>query len=194
MNNTPRRPRRVVMGLCLTLALLPILASCGQKTKMLGIVGFNYTDRYIVSFAVDGAGGGDVDLSDSMDGGGKTSCCIGYNPYTPLPVTMTVKWTFGYERGPKGNIVVPNETHVATAELNGPVPADPQQLEVHFMPDGTVQLRITREGSRPLVNVKRSEKLLRVRALQEARWRAWADAAAKRRETAASSPAETSNP
>jgi len=72
---------------------------------------------------------------------------------------MKVRWTFGYKRDAQGNIVLPDETHETIAELRGPVPTDPQQLEVHFMPDGTVQLRITREYSLPLVVVDRSRAL-----------------------------------
>lgn len=174
-----------VFHVSLALALLPVLSGCEKnKTKMLGIVGYNYTAHYITSFDVGGQGGGDVDLSDDRDGGGKTSCCMGYSPDTSLPVKMKVTWTFGYERDAGGKIVFPDETHEAIAELNGPVPEDPQQLEVHFMPDGTVKLRITREYSPPLVIVKRSEELLRQRAQDSARQRALGDALAKAREEA----------
>ena len=149
---------RVLVGLCTLLALLPTVGGCqDSKPKMLGIVGYNYTARYIHTFDVGGQGGGNVFLSDHEAGGGSTYCCIGYNPRRTLPIQMKVKWTFGYKRDAQGNIVVPDETHEAMAELRGPVPDDPQQLEVHFMPDGTVQLRITREYSPPMLIIDRSK-------------------------------------
>ncbi|HEY4542845.1 MAG TPA: hypothetical protein VIG66_10795, partial [Noviherbaspirillum sp.] len=60
------------------------------------------------------------------------------------------------KRDAQGQIVVPAETHETIAELRGPIPEDPQQLEVHFMPDGSVQLRITHEYSLPMVIIERS--------------------------------------
>jgi hypothetical protein len=141
------------------LLVLPLLGGCADnKTRLLGIVGYNYTDRYIDSFEVGGQGGGNVLLSDGDSGGGSTSCCIGFNPRTPLPLKMKVRWTFGYKRDAQGNIIVPNETREATAELRGPVPDDPHVLEVHFMPDGTVQLRITYDQSPPMLVIDRSKK------------------------------------
>lgn len=149
------------MRLALLLGLLSVLAACDgsranlYKTHMLGIVGYNYTHRYIHTFSVGGQGGGNVGLSTPTSGGGGTVCCIGYNPRRELPIKMKVRWTFGYKRDAQGQIVVPAETHETIAELRGPIPEDPQQLEVHFMPDGSVQLRITHEYSLPMVIVER---------------------------------------
>ena len=143
--------------------LLPVLATCDgsrgnlYKTHMLGIVGYNYTHRYIHTFEVGGQGGGNVFLSTETAGGGKTYCCIGYNQQRALPIKMKVRWTFGYKRDAQGNIVVPDETHETTAELRGPVPPDPRFLEVHFMPDLMVELRMTSDRSAPLVIVDRSQ-------------------------------------
>ena len=149
---------RVLVGLCTLLALLPTVGGCqDSKPKMLGIEGYNYTDRYIHTFDVGGQGGGNVYQSTATSGGGGTYCCIGYNPRRKLPIQMKVKWTFGYEEDAQGNIVVPNETHEAVAELRGPVPADPRFLEVHFMPDLTVQLRITDDRSPPLLVIDRNK-------------------------------------
>lgn len=144
------------------LLVVPMLGGCREKseTVMLGIVGYNYTDRYIDRFSVGGAGGGNVYKSTLTAGGGGTSCCIGYNPDRPLPITMDVEWMFGYQRGPDGRITVPDEYHEATAVLDGPVPADPGYLEVHFMPDGTVQLRITTFTSPPLIRIDRPGPIL----------------------------------
>ena len=146
-----------VLGLGISISLVSAPGACEEKSKMLGIVGYNYTHRYIDSFDVEGQGGGNIYLSTATSGGGGTSCCIGYNPRLKLPIQMRVRWTFGYKRDAKGKIVLPNETHETIAELHGPVPNDPQQLEVHFMPDGTVQLRITREYSLPMLIIDRNK-------------------------------------
>ncbi len=70
---------------------------------------------------------------------------------------MRVEWMFGYQRGPDGRIVVPDEHHEAIAVLDGPVPEDPAYLEVHFMPDGSVQLRMTADHSPPMLQIDRSD-------------------------------------
>ena len=147
-----------VLGLGISISLVSAPGACEEKSKMLGIVGYNYTHRYIDSFDVEGQGGGNVFLSDHEGGGGSTYCCIGYNPMRPLPIRMKVRWTFGYKRNAQGMIVLPNETHEASAELAGPVPLKPRFFEVHFMPDLRVQLRITDDRSAPLVIVDRTKK------------------------------------
>ena len=146
-------------ALATLLLVVPMLGGCREKneTVMLGIVGYNYTDRYIHSFSVGGAGGSNVYPSSAGAGGGvATMCCVGYNPERTLPITMEVEWMFGYQLDESGEISVPDEYHEATAVLDGPVPDDPAYLETHFMPDGSVQLRITAVPSPPLLNVDRS--------------------------------------
>lgn len=153
--NLTRPALRILLVLFL---VIPALAGCRENdTVMLGIVGYNYTDRYIDRFSVGGAGGSNVYLSDGESGGAVgTTCCVGYDPGRSLPITLSVEWMFGYQRGPNGKIVVPDEYHEAMAVLDGPVPADPAYLEVHFMPDDTVQLRITAVHSPPLLDIDRS--------------------------------------
>ena len=145
--------------LAVALLVLPLLGGCAdKKTRLLGIVGYNYTDRYIDSFEVGGQGGGNVFLSDHESGGGSTYCCIGFNPSTPLPVKMKVRWTWGAVEDENRKVTKPQETAEVTAEIRGPVPDDPHVLEVHFMPNGTVQLRITYDNSPPLLIIDRSKK------------------------------------
>jgi hypothetical protein len=149
------RKRNLIRSLLLLCVLTPALAGCKEDPVMLGIVGYNYTDRYIDTFAVDGAGGGNVMTSTLTSGGGGTVCCAVYDPNYPLPITMKVEWMFGYQRGENGRIVVPDEHHETFAVLDGPVPEDPAYLEVHFMPDGNVQLRMTAAPSPPLMLIDR---------------------------------------
>jgi len=148
---------RCTKALLATTAVLMLAVGCGDrfKPKTLGITGYNYTDRYIDSFEVDGQGGGNVFLSTATTGGGKTSCCIVFNPAVRLPVKMNVRWTFGYKRDTTGAVVVPDERHETTAVLEGPIPDEPRLLEVHFMPDRTVRLRITQDYSPPMLVIDR---------------------------------------
>jgi hypothetical protein len=133
------RMKRRSAHLLISLLAAIVLTGCGKKEPvMLGIVGYNHTDRYIDSFSVGGQGGGNVFATSS----GGIVCCIGYRPSRPLPIEMDVEWTFGYRRNEQGEIVVPSETHQKTAILNGPVPKEPHYLEVHIFADSTVQLRI----------------------------------------------------
>ena len=153
MSHFPKHPRLALLAFGL---LLLVLSGCADsKPILLGITGYNYTDRYIDSFDVDGQGGGNVFLSDEEGGGGKTSCCMGYNPKRALPIKMTVRWTWGTVEDSNQRVIRSRETASYEAELRGPVPKDPRFLEVHFMPDGTVRLLITAESSAPLVNVDR---------------------------------------
>lgn len=141
---------------CVAALPMPTLASCeDSKPVMLGITAYNYTDRYIDSFSVGGQGGSNVFLSTATSGGGKTACCIGYNPRRPHPIQMKVEWTWGRVEDSTGKVIKPDEHAEATAELRGPVPPEPRDLEVHFMPDRTVQLRITARPSEPMLIIDR---------------------------------------
>lgn len=150
--------RKRLIAFSILVLSVPMLDGCRDKRNalMLGIEGYNYTDRYIAQFSVDGAGGGHVSLSTWVSGGGGTYCCIVYDPDRPLPETMPVEWTFGHERGENGKIVMQPEHHRAIGTLGRHVPERPRFLEVHFMPDGKVRLLITAERSSPLVLVDRS--------------------------------------
>ena len=59
----------------------------------LALVGYNYTDRYIDSFSVDGKGGGNINVSSENGGGGGIVCCVLYQPSSE-PKTVTVRWQF----------------------------------------------------------------------------------------------------
>ncbi|MBU0914962.1 MAG: DUF3304 domain-containing protein [Gammaproteobacteria bacterium] len=145
----------------LTVALATLsLAACQkapeEEPKMLAITGYNYTDRYIDGFSVNGQGGSNVLLSDDADGGGKTACCIVWRPGTALPVTMFVEWTYGIEGNLQtGEVYREPETLRAEVELTGPVPEHPTVFVVHFYPNNTVQLEVAEDYPKP--RLKRSE-------------------------------------
>lgn len=159
-SNVKRMARRLLASnACVFALLLPALASCeDSKPVMLGITAYNYTDRYIDNFSVGGQGGSNVFLSTTTSGGGKTACCISYNPRRPLPIQMKVEWTWGRLEDSTGKVIKPDEHAEAMAELRGPIPPEPRDLEVHFMPDRTVQLRITARPSEPMLIIDRQSQ------------------------------------
>jgi hypothetical protein len=61
--------------------------------KGLTITGYNYTDTYIDSFRVNGAGGGNVEVSTPTAGGGKGTCCAPVRADMPLPAPVEITWS-----------------------------------------------------------------------------------------------------
>jgi hypothetical protein len=133
-------------------------ASAGARPNgqhALGIVGFNYTGKYIDQFYVNGAGGPNLDPSTVETGaGGSIVCCVSWRDGTPLPKTVHVRWTFDaceYTSAP--NIygerfdTVHNFFKEQEVQLKGPVPKNPGYFEVHFYPDGHIEVAITEQTS-----------------------------------------------
>ncbi len=148
--------KKMLTGTFAALALTACQKATEVEPKMLAITGYNYTDRYIDGFSVNGQGGSNVLLSDDADGGGKTACCIVWRPGTALPVTMFVEWTYGIEGNLQtGEVYREPETLRAEVELTGPVPEHPTVFVVHFYPNNTVQLEVAEDYPKP--RLKRSE-------------------------------------
>ena len=98
----------------------------------LAINAFNYTDTYIDSFEVNHQGGGNIYVSSPTSGGGGTVCCVTWRPGTRLPKPIKVRWSRDNKRWCE-----------MTVMLNGPVPANPTAIGVHFMPDGDIQVELS---------------------------------------------------
>ncbi len=114
---------------------------------MLGITGYNYTDRYIDGFSVNGQGG--TNMGAHTNGSGE-ACCIVWRPGTALPVPMFVEWTYGENQDLRtGQIYKPRETHRVEVELKGPVPQNPTVFAVHFYPNNTVQVEVAEDYPKP---------------------------------------------
>jgi hypothetical protein len=99
----------------------------------LTIVGYNYTDTYIDSFAVNGSGGGNLEVSEGVSGGGKGTCCAPIGDDMALPIKVEIAWKRDGD-APKCR---------QTVLLDGAVAKQPNNFEVHFFQDGTIQLAIT---------------------------------------------------
>ncbi len=116
-----------------------------KGTKGLTIAGYNYTDTYIDNFSVNGAGGGNLEVSDLGGGGGGGTCCAPIPQDVELPITVEIVWTrdFGMP------------TCKQTVLLDGPIPIELNVFEVHFYPDGKVDVAITDYPSPPRMKMDR---------------------------------------
>jgi Protein of unknown function (DUF3304) len=125
------------------------------KSHTLTIYGYNYTNRHIAEFEVAGQGGGDLDVSGPGSSGGGGVCCIGWRDGTRLPQTLRVRWEVGGCLQTVTNSLGESREMARhffkekDVSLNGPVPADPGYLEVHFYPDEHIEIAITTLTSEP---------------------------------------------
>lgn len=129
------------------------------ESHTLTILGYNYTNRYIDQFSVNGAGGSNLQVSTPEEGGGKGTCCAVWVDGTPLPVTMHVQWVadtcveFLTNKYGERRATARNTYKEQDVLFKGPVPADPNNLEVHFYPDGHIEIAITKMPSKPLLKL-----------------------------------------
>jgi hypothetical protein len=106
--------------------------------------GYNYTDLYIDSFEVDGAGGGNLEVSIPTAGGGKHTCCATLVSGLPEGTPFVIKWTRDRKRWCE-----------QTVRLTRPIPREPKYLEVHFYPDGSIQVEASERASAPRLKLER---------------------------------------
>ncbi len=124
------------------------------RSYSLAIAGYNYTDDVIDSFEVNGQGGGNLGMSTATSTGGGT-CCVNWRDGSTLPKKITIKWVGGYctelETSSSGQIFDTRQNlwKIADLEFNGPVPAEPSNFEVHFFPDGHIELAISDRATLP---------------------------------------------
>jgi hypothetical protein len=127
--------------------VLPCVAllGCKKEPYMLGIMGYNYTDRAIADFSVNDAWGGNVFLSIPTAGGGKTVCCVVMDRDTKTPFWVNVKYQMdALEAYPPRRVIEPEGPYkTVKVEVTGPIPPDPSYLEIHFYPDGHIEAAIS---------------------------------------------------
>lgn len=106
--------------------------------------GYNYTDFEIGSYQVNGQGGGSVVVSHAHAGGSGSVCCV--SVYAPMhePQPVTIKWN------PTGD-----KWCEQTVTLKPPLPAKPEYFEVHFYPDGHIEVAVTETYSPSRVSLAR---------------------------------------
>ena len=106
--------------------------------------GYNYTDAYIDSFKVNGAGGGNLEVSIPTGGGGGSVCCTSLYSGMPKGQEFVIKWARDRERWCQ-----------QTVKLNDPVPIGARYLEVHFYQDGHIEVFPSKEASFPRLKLER---------------------------------------
>ena len=109
-----------------------------QLRYSLGIVGYNYTDLAIEDYSVNGQSAFNLGVSNEDSGGGKTACCFGWAPATKLPKPIKIQWTRDMKRWCRQTVM-----------LSEPGPPEPTTFEVHFYPDGHIEVAITDNYSAP---------------------------------------------
>ncbi|MBC7993220.1 MAG: DUF3304 domain-containing protein [Rhizobacter sp.] len=119
--------------------------STPKGMKGLTIRGYNYTDTYIDSFAVNGAGGGNLEVSRKHAGGGGGTCCASIPGGLELPMTVEIVWKRD------GDAPYCKQTVL----LDRPVATDPYAFDVHFYQDGTIQVATAPFDSEARVNLER---------------------------------------
>lgn len=117
-----------------TSASTPHAASAAPTPRAynLTLLGYNYTDYEISSFEVDGQGGGNLEVSEGVNGGGGRVCCVAV--YAPMARAhpVQIKWN------PIGE-----KWCEATVMLRPPLPPKPENFEVHFYRDGQIEVAVS---------------------------------------------------
>ncbi|TFW13638.1 DUF3304 domain-containing protein [Duganella callida] len=148
------------------LVLLGVLCACGRgapshhsaEQVSLAIVGYNYTSKYIDSFSVNGQGGGNIFVSSPTSGGGIV-CCASYRPGS-LIKTVHIRWQSGacyFKEQSSLSKQMFDTIYPFYTEQDVPVEVlaanDPQYMEVHFYPDGSIKAAITEKISPPRLSL-----------------------------------------
>lgn len=160
---------RGIKPFLLALLIWPLLGGCQASAQVvpvraepvaleeisLGIVGYNYTNRSINAFSVNGNGGGNLFVSSPTSGGGGTTCCVPYFAGV-RHMKLDVKWQYGgcrYHVKSSTSDELYERTHhffkEASVDVEPPFPANPHYVEIHFYPDGGVKAFITETESAP---------------------------------------------
>ncbi|QIE24158.1 hypothetical protein SBC1_20510 [Caballeronia sp. SBC1] len=149
----------------ISLLIIGSLSGCEKDPYMLGIMGYNYTDRAIADFAVNGAAGSNVELSTPTGGGGKMSCCVVLARNTKAPFWIDVEYQMdALESYPPRKLIEPAGKYIkAKVQVKGPIPSDPSYLEVHFFPDQHIEVAISGQDGPSAPRLKLDRRLPFVR-------------------------------
>lgn len=165
--------RRIL--LCLILLAFQSLTACNAREGSssakdlarpagswvsLTLTGYNYTNRYIDDFSVNGNGGGNLFVSSPRGGGGGSVCCVDY--ITGIDDwKVIVRWqsdacTFNnskYEDG-RRRYQIHSFFKEVEVQVDRKIPSKPRYLEVHFYPDGHVEATLTETSSLPRLKLE----------------------------------------
>lgn len=121
----------------------------------LTMMGYNYTDRDIRDFYVDGTNGGDISVSSTVGGGGGSVCCVSYGPNVS-PFNIEVRWqadacryNLHYASDGTQFFDIRKIYKRRTVNLARQGSGIPKYLEIHIFPDEHVEAAVTAEPSPP---------------------------------------------
>ena len=114
-----------------------LLGACNsQDTRSVTLVGYNYTERPIYTFSVNGVGGSNIFVGG---GGAKMSCC------TEITVGQPVEIKWLYDTTEKQYLAgLREEKRSTTVIVPPPTVPEAEYLEVHFYPDHHVELALVK--------------------------------------------------
>ena len=118
-------------------AVALLLSACNsQDTRSVTLVGYNYTERPIYTFSVNGGGGSNIFVGG---GGAKMSCC------TEITVGQPVEIKWLYDTTEKQYLAgLREEKRSTTVIVPPPTVPEAEYLEVHFYPDHRVELALVK--------------------------------------------------
>ena len=118
-------------------AVALLLSACNsQDTLSVTLVGYNYTERPIYTFSVNGGGGSNIFVGG---GGAKMSCC------TEITVGQPVEIKWLYDTTEKQYLAgLREEKRSTTVIVPPPTVPEAEYLEVHFYPDHHVELALVK--------------------------------------------------
>ena len=170
--------------------MLPTVAACSDKSKLadtkqglplmedvrnpilprgtrvsLTLTGYNYTERYIDQFSVNGNGGGNLFVSGPTSGGGGSACCVNYIAGVKK-WKFPVRWQTGgctyntskYEDGRERSELYHSYKELEV-QIDPKVSDRPAYLEVHFYPDGHVEAAVTENSSPPRLQLNKDREV-----------------------------------
>jgi hypothetical protein len=139
---------RLYSVVALSLLTLLGLSGCRKDSYMLGIKGYNYTDRAIADFSANEQSGGNLFLSSETSGGGGVSCCVTMTRRTETPLWIDVRYRRdALESYRPRKEIEPAGNYITTRiQVTGPIPPDPSYLEIHFYPDQHIEAAISGAG------------------------------------------------
>jgi hypothetical protein len=130
----------------------PLKAPMGTRIE-LALTGYNYTNRYIDQFDVDGQGGGNIYVSGPGTAGSGSACCVSYRSGAKAR-KVKIRWqtdacTYN-ERTSGGEKFSDTYSYFKEIEVqvDPSIPDFPRYFEVHIYPDGHVEAAITEHESR----------------------------------------------
>lgn len=146
----PSKP--VITGALATGDKKPVKPPVGTRIQ-LALTGYNYTNRYIDQFDVDGQGGGNIGVSGPNTAGSGSMCCVSYRSGAG-PWKAKIRWqshACTYNERTSGSEKfsdIYSFFKEIEVQVDPDIPDFPRYFEVHIYPDGHAEAAITEHESR----------------------------------------------